>query len=369
MRVAFYAPMIDFSRPRPSGDRRMADLLCRALEGAGYQVSRDCNLRTYHATPNKNALATLKQSAATEIDRLRLLYRDPDQRPDLWLSYHPYYKSPDLIGPRLARELGFPYVTAECTFAGKRSKDAWADWQGASLEAIKIAACHLTFTNRDRDGLRAAGVADDHMADLPPFIDTQAFVALRARSSEETAATTHIATLAMMRRGRKCDSYLHLARGLHEMRDLPWHLTLYGDGPERAAVEAAFSAFSRSKITFVGQIARDQVAQALAGHDLYAWPGIGEAYGLAYLEAQAAGLPVVAYDSGGVSACVQDGITGLLTTENDVTAFALAIKRLTQNHNERYAMGQAARHFVLEQRNLPGTAQRLKIILSKVIKA
>ena len=47
---------------------------------------------------------------------------------------------------------------------------------------------------------------------------------------------------------------------------------------------------------------------------LYAWPGYGEAYGLAYLEAQAAGLPVVAQDMDGVPGVVRNGETAILTT-------------------------------------------------------
>jgi len=52
--------------------------------------------------------------------------------------------------------------------------------------------------------------------------------------------------------------------------------------------------------------------ELLAASDLYVWPAIGEAYGLAILEAQAAGLPVVAGETGGVGDIVAHGVTGLL---------------------------------------------------------
>ena len=42
----------------------------------------------------------------------------------------------------------------------------------------------------------------------------------------------------------------------------------------------------------------------------YVWPGTGEAYGIAYMEAQAAGLPVVAQKTAGVPEVVKDGVTG-----------------------------------------------------------
>ena len=63
---------------------------------------------------------------------------------------------------------------------------------------------------------------------------------------------------------------------------------------------------------------------------LYVWPGCGEAYGLAYLEAQAAGLPVVAQDIAGVPDVVRDGETGVLTPAGDAAAFADAIATLAR---------------------------------------
>ena len=51
---------------------------------------------------------------------------------------------------------------------------------------------------------------------------------------------------------------------------------------------------------------------------IYVWPGFGEAYGLAYLEAQAAGLPVVAQDIDGVPGGRARWQTGILTPPGDV---------------------------------------------------
>ncbi len=65
-----------------------------------------------------------------------------------------------------------------------------------------------------------------------------------------------------------------------------------------------------------------------AAADLYLWPAINEAYGMAFLEAQAAGLPVVAGRTGGVPAVVADGVTGVLTPIGDATSFADAVARL-----------------------------------------
>ncbi|TIL52887.1 MAG: glycosyltransferase family 4 protein, partial [Mesorhizobium sp.] len=94
------------------------------------------------------------------------------------------------------------------------------------------------------------------------------------------------------------------------------------------------------------------VPDVLYSGGIYVWPGYGEAYGVAYLEAQAAGLPVVAQDIAGVPEVVRDGQTGFLTPPGDVAAFASAIERLLARNDERTIMAAEARRFVLEERSL-----------------
>jgi glycosyltransferase involved in cell wall biosynthesis len=79
-----------------------------------------------------------------------------------------------------------------------------------------------------------------------------------------------------------------------------------------------------------------------AAADLYLWPAINEAYGMAFLEAQAAGLPVVAGRTGGVPAVVADGIAGILTPVGDAAAFAAATGRLLDRPDERARLSEGA---------------------------
>ena len=96
---------------------------------------------------------------------------------------------------------------------------------------------------------------------------------------------------------------------------------------------------------------------------IYVWPGCGEAYGLAYLEAQAAGMPVVAQATAGVPAVVRHGETGILTPEGDVAAYAAAIRDLIRDDAKRQAYGRAARGFVLGERSLALASRRLAGLL------
>jgi len=89
-------------------------------------------------------------------------------------------------------------------------------------------------------------------------------------------------------------------------------------------------------------VAHHELPAVYAAADLYLWPAINEAYGMALLEAQAAGLPVVAGRTGGVPAVVADGVTGLLTPIGDATAFAASVGQLLDDEAERARLGTAA---------------------------
>ncbi len=107
-------------------------------------------------------------------------------------------------------------------------------------------------------------------------------------------------------------------------------LLLVGDGPERAACEALVQQLNlQDKVRFLGS--RSDVPDLLAAADMIVIPSESEGLGLAGIEAQAAGRPVVGFDSGGLRDVVKDGVDGLLVEAGNLDAFASAILRLLDN--------------------------------------
>jgi glycosyltransferase involved in cell wall biosynthesis len=352
MRIAYYAPLKSPDHPVPSGDRQMARMLKAALELAGYTVELASQFRSFSANPTLESHAAALTEAEHEIARLSASW-EAGGKPDLWFCYHPYYKAPDLLGPALSSRFAIPYVTAEASYSARRNTGIWAENQARLAETVKRAALNICFTKRDRDGL--ADIAPDARFEmLPPFIDVSAFAA-----PPPVADPSRLVAVGMMRPGDKMDSYRMLARALERLAHLPWRLSVIGDGPCRAEVEAEFSRIAPERIEFLGERPPAEVPGLLHGAGVYVWPGCGEAYGLAYLEAQAAGLPVVAQAIAGVPEVVRHGSTGLLTPAGDVPAYAEAIERLLTNESERQKLGAAARKFLLDERSLDAAARRL----------
>lgn len=361
MKIAFYAPLKSPEHAVPSGDRLMARQIVECLRRAGHDVTLASGLRAFLGDCEDAAgYARLKTAAEAEVARLCALWR-AEGAPDLWFCYHPYYKAPDLIGPALCETFGLAYVTAEASYSPRRNLGIWSDMQAQVLDAVRGAAVNIGLTARDRAGLTDAA-PDAAIAALKPFIDEGLFTTRPAQPEP-----FRLVTVAMKRAGDKLDSFRALADALNHIADVPWRLSVVGDGPLREAVRGLFAGFAEGRIDWLGQKERAEVAEILSKGALYVWPGCGEAYGLAYLEAQAAGLPVVAFATAGVPEVVEHGATGLLTEPGDAAAYAAAIAALLGDEAECRRMAANARARVLAEHSLPVAATALDAILRQFV--
>jgi glycosyltransferase involved in cell wall biosynthesis len=359
MRIAFYAPLKPPDHAVPSGDRRMAQLLFTALARAGHQPFVAARLRSYDGSGDARRQARRRETAGRTAERLlRRWQRQPAAAPDLWFTYHLYYKAPDWLGPAISRGRGIPYVVAEASFAAKRAGGAWDSGHRAVAAALHRADLVFGLNPADRDGVLPLLRTPQRWIALPPFLDAQAYP---ARQPHDGAAPRLIA-VAMMRPGDKLLSYRLLGTALARLRDLDWSLDIVGDGPARAAVARALAPLGE-RVRWHGRLGEGAVAAALAAADLFVWPAINEAFGMALLEAQASGLPVVAGASGGVGGIVAAGESGLLVPPGDAAAFAAAVRHLIRDGAARARMAAAARAKVRREHDLPAAAARLAAAL------
>jgi glycosyltransferase involved in cell wall biosynthesis len=128
-------------------------------------------------------------------------------------------------------------------------------------------------------------------------------------------------------------------------------LTIVGDGPERAALEA-LAATGPGRITFAGFQPHDRITDLYRRANAQLLPSLREAGGNVCIEALAAGVPMIATGWGGACDVIRDGIDGILIPpdgEHQVIAgLAAAMRDLMDNPARAAAMGAAGRARVLD---------------------
>jgi glycosyltransferase involved in cell wall biosynthesis len=371
MRIAFYAPLKSPTHGTPSGDRRVAGLLMDALTLAGHRVHVASTFRTYDGDGDEGRQRALRAQGEAFAAQLAAEWRaaPAEARPQLWFTYHLYYKAPDWLGPAISDALGVPYVIAEASYAAKRAYGPWALGHEGTAAALRKAALVLSPSRDDIPGLEKI-VPAQRILHLPPFLDAAPYAAARADRARLRAALAAerdldpgvpwIAVVAMMRAGDKLASYRMLASSVQLLDDLPWRLLIAGDGAVRAEVEKLFD----RRACFLGSLSHRRTAEVLAASDLSAWPAVNEAYGMALLEAQAAGVPVVSCTTRGVPDVVVDGRTGILVRYGDETALADGMRELLSNTGRRHALGAEAARYVSTERSLEAASAKLGAALS-----
>ncbi len=359
-RALLYAPMNPLTPGAPSsGDRAMTGLLARALASLGYQTEAASSLRAYEGAGDAAQQTAIAEAAKVQIPGLIAQHRD--NPPTLWVTYLNYYKSPDYLGPAVSAALGIPYVIIEASHAPKRASGAFAAPYAAAKTALETADAVVAMTAHDAAMLQQI-VPPERLHRLPPFIDTARFKGLPRKSG----MTPLILSVAMLRPGKKLANFPLIAASLARIADLKWFYVVAGGGEGLSEAQRAFATFPKDRVTFMGAVPPDAMPALYARADLYLWPGLKEAYGLSYLEAQASGLSVVACNTAGVPAVVEQGRGGLLSPEGDAEALAQSLRILLMNRQTRDIMGEVAAEFVHGERDIAHAAQHLGAILAKI---
>jgi len=119
------------------------------------------------------------------------------------------------------------------------------------------------------------------------------------------------------------------------------HLVLVGDGPESSAIgEAARAVGVAHRVHLLGYVTEQQKAAALAVSDVFVSSSQHEGFGLVFLEAMAAALPVICYDRGGQTDFLRTPETGHVVKLNDLDAFTRAIIDLHDHAELRREIGR-----------------------------
>lgn len=349
--LAFYAPLKAPGHDVPSGDREIARGLTMALARAGFDPHLASDFRLLDIRGDATVQARLVAAARALVPELVATGRSSGWR--VWLTYHNYYKAPDLLGPAVARALAIPYVQAESTRARKRLSGPWARFARAAEDAADAAEIIFHFTMRDAQALRSFAPPGQTIVHLRPFL-------LRDDLPPASTRTGPMLAAAMMRPGDKLDSYRLIAETL-ALLEGDWRLDIAGDGAARAEVAGLMRPFG-DRVRFLGRLDGAGMDRAYADARLLFWPGVNEAIGLAYLEAQAAGIPVLAQDRPGLRDVLSPG-TLAPDPAGGPAALAAALSRLLADPPDAVGL----RDHIRRRHLLPAAADTLRHALATLV--
>ena len=135
------------------------------------------------------------------------------------------------------------------------------------------------------------------------------------------------------------------------------HLLIVGQGPYQSKLVKRVKKLGlEESVTFVGRINYEKLPEYICVGDLFAMPSRSrfgglevEGLGIAYLEASACGLPVIAGSSGGAPDAVVDGKSGEVVNGTDITAIAKTVIKFLRDPEGSRQMGQFGRNWVVEK--------------------
>jgi N-acetyl-alpha-D-glucosaminyl L-malate synthase BshA len=252
---------------------------------------------------------------------------------------HVHYAYPHAVSAYLARRMsGRRNLKIVTTLHGTDIMLVRQDESFASLtrfgilesDAVTAVSAFLTRVTREWFGIRKP------IDVVPNFVDLERFRPSGARA-DGPFRIVHVSNFRPVKRSLDAIKAFRILRNSHDAR-----LRMVGIGPERTAARTLARKLGvQADVEFPGE--ERHIERVLAQSDLLLSTSEFEGFGLAPLEAMAAGLPVVATKAGGISEVVRNGVTGKLAGIGDVEGLAARMGELIANPLVARRMGLAGR--------------------------
>jgi glycosyltransferase involved in cell wall biosynthesis len=375
--VAFYSALASTVERDASGDRTQALAVMAALRAQGHEVEV---ISEYKAKLfwRRAARWRLPRALWAAHRRTRAF------RPDAWLTFVSQADAPDVMGPLLTAGRGIRYVIykSPCrgtTYADLRRREGDLRHLLAALPgwllhrvALRRADCVVVNKVADFEEYQRVPAVRHKLGLLWPAVPLDQFrpdEGDRARVRRALGVPADAAVLLSVGRlwdksGRKATSLRFLIDATEELlqRGRRVRLVIVGEGSSRPEIEA-HAAKLGPDVTFAGSVDYAELPAWYNAADVFAYPGLREFIGMVYLEAQACGVPVVAFANGGIPAVVKDGETGFLVPPMDQPAFVQRLDQLIRDGELRRRLGGGGRAHVEQHHDLESWGKTLAGLL------
>lgn len=252
--------------------------------------------------------------------------------------------------------------------------DAWASGvlrthQRSYRRLFSLAELILASSSQMKDGLIRMGAPAAKTVHLPYGVDSGQFCG--AAPAEADPVFLAVGRFVPKKSPqRTIQAFAKIRKHDHSVR-----LRMIGDGPlldECRRLAANYGV--ESDVTFMGSqphavVQREmQQARCFVQHSMQAADGDSEGTPVAVIEAAASGLPVVSTRHAGIPDVVQDGRTGWLVSEGDVTDMARHMRHVALSPQEAARRGRLGRAHVQKHFELEHNIQRLQSLLESTVR-
>ena len=190
---------------------------------------------------------------------------------------------------------------------------------------------------------REYGVAAEKIVVVPEPIELERWTSLFAAAAPRPRGGPTILCVARMYPRKRVGDLLEAA-ALLRPRIPGARVRIVGKGPEWENAAKLHAKLGLGETaTLLGDVSRDRLAEEYVSADIFCLPSVQESFGIVFLEAMAAGLPVVACRAAAIPEVVEDGVTGLLVPPRDPAGLAGALEALADDPKRARAMGEAGR--------------------------
>lgn len=185
------------------------------------------------------------------------------------------------------------------------------------------------------------------------------------RCQSQVRHPAHVGIVGRLVPVKRVDLFLHVAALLRRSHPGAFRFSIYGDGPERARLQALADELQlRDSVHFAGF--KSDMTSELAELDLLLLTSDAEGLPMVVLEAMAAGVPIISRAVGQIPDVLEDGLCGTLVTEQraeayvaaaidyltDRDTFALRAVRAAERVREHFSASACARAYVAHYRAL-----------------
>lgn len=220
-----------------------------------------------------------------------------------------------------------------------RKPHGWKEWlmYHSARKTVRRADRVRTVSQRGKRGLIAVGVPEERIDVIPIATDVSRFVGV----DRSRALPNEILCVSRLEKEKGIDVLLYAFVELR--KKIPQAaLVIVGDGSLRKGLSHLARRLGvGDSVLFAGQ--QDDVRPFMARAGVYVQPSRFEGWGMAVIEAAAAGMPIVMTDVGCAGEVIKDGESGLVVPPGDAKALAVALERVMSDVALAQSLGEAAK--------------------------